>query len=267
MAWTLKGSYAETCSCELMCPCNLSFDHGATYDFCRATLAFHVREGEIDGTDVAGLNAVVIIDTPKVMTDGNWRLGMFIDERASDEQADKLAKVFGGQLGGPMAGLAPLVGEVLGVERARIELTDDGLRHGVRVGDAIDFEIEDIVPFGVETGEPVRFAGMFHPVGSDLTMAEARRSRINAFGIEYEGKTGLSTSEFSWAVVIASAPDRSAGATPALTAVRARLGLVAPPLRARGGRVVVDRGRACAAWTTGRGPRSERSAGSSACGS
>jgi hypothetical protein len=69
----------------------------------------------------------------------------------------------------------------------------------VRVGDAIDFEIEDIVPFGVETGVPVRFAGMFHPAGSDLTMAEARRSRINAFGIEYEGKTGLSTSEFSWA--------------------------------------------------------------------
>ena len=73
------------------------------------------------------------------------------------------------------------------------------MRHSVRIGDAIDFEIEDIVPFGVETGEPVRFAGMFHPVGSDLTMAEATRSRISAFGIEYEGKTGLSTSEFSWA--------------------------------------------------------------------
>jgi hypothetical protein len=40
---------------------------------------------------------------------------------------------------------------------------------------------------------------MFHPAGSHLTMAEATRSRINAFGIEYEGKTGLSTSEFSWA--------------------------------------------------------------------
>ena len=85
------------------------------------------------------------------------------------------------------------------MERARIELTDDGLRHSVLVGDAIDFEIEDIVPFGVETGEPVRFSGMFHPAGSDLTMAEAKRSRINAFGIEYEGKTGLSSSEFAWA--------------------------------------------------------------------
>jgi hypothetical protein len=199
MAWSLKGSYVETCSCELMCPCNLSFDHGATYDFCRATLVFDIRQGEIEGTDISGLRIAVIIDTPKVMTDGNWRLGVFIDEQATDEQGEKLVQVFSGQLGGPMAGLAPLVGEMLGVERAKIDVRDDGVRHSVRIGEAIDFEVEDIVPFGVETGEPVRFAGMFHPVASDLTMAEAKRSRINAFGIEYEGKTGLSTSEFSWA--------------------------------------------------------------------
>jgi hypothetical protein len=199
MSWNLKGNYVETCSCELMCPCNLSFDHGATYDFCRATLVFDIHDGDIEGTDIAGLKVVAIIDTPKVMTDGNWRLGVFIDEDATDEQADKLVQVFAGQLGGPMAGLAPLVGEMLGVERARIEVHGDGLRHSVRVGDAIDFEVEDIVPFGVETGEPVRFAGMFHPAGSDLTMAEAKRSQINAFGIQYEGKTGLSKSGFSWA--------------------------------------------------------------------
>ena len=199
VSWSLKGSYAETCSCDLMCPCNFSFDHGATYDYCRATLVFNIRSGEIEGTDVSGLKAAVIIDTPKVMTEGNWRLGMFIDEGATDEQVEKLTAVFGGQLGGPMEGLAPLVGEMLGVERASIEIVDDGLRHSVRIGDAIDFEIEDIVPFGVETGEPVRLVGMFHPVASEFNAAEATRSRINAFGIEYEGKTGISTSEFSWA--------------------------------------------------------------------
>jgi len=199
MSWNLRGSYVETCSCELMCPCNLSFDHGATYDFCRVTLVFNIREGSIEGTDIGGLKVAVIADTPKVMTEGNWRLGVFVDDHATDEQLDKLVQVFGGQLGGPMAALTPLVGEMLGVERAEIEIRDDGLSHSVRVGSVIDFEIEDIVPFGVETGEPVRFAGMFHPVGSNLTMAEARRSRINAFGIQYEGKTGLSTSDFSWA--------------------------------------------------------------------
>jgi hypothetical protein len=198
MAWNLSGSYVETCSCELMCPCNLSFSHGATYDFCRVTLVFNILDGAVDGTDVSGRKVALIADTPKVMTDGNWRVGVFIDDAASDAQFDKLLQVFSGQLGGPMAGLAPLIGEMLGVQRAAIEVEDDGLRHRVRVDDVIDFEIEDIVPFGVETGEPVRFSGMFHPAGSDLTMAEAKRSRINAFGIEYEGKTGLSKSDFSW---------------------------------------------------------------------
>ncbi|MGH2935052.1 MAG: DUF1326 domain-containing protein [Gaiellaceae bacterium] len=199
MSWRLKGSYVETCSCDLICPCNASFDHGATYDYCRVVLAFAIREGDIDGTDVGGLNVAAIADTPKVMTDGNWRLGLFVDERASDEQMEKLVGVFSGQLGGPMAGLVPLIGEMLGVERASVEVDDDGLLHRVIVGDVIDFEIQDIVPFGVETGQPVRFNGMFHPAGANLTIAEATRSRINAFGIEYEGKTGLSTAEFSWA--------------------------------------------------------------------
>ena len=199
MSWKLKGSYVETCSCDLICPCNASFDHGATYDFCRVTLVFNIRDGEIEGTDVGGIKVAAIADTPKVMTDGNWRLGMFIDERATDEQAEKLTAVFGGQLGGPMAGLVPLVGEMLGVERVPIEVVDDGIRHSVRIGDVIDFEIEDIVPFGIDTGQPVRLVGMFHPAGSELVVAEAKRSRINAFGIQYEGKTGLSTSEFSWA--------------------------------------------------------------------
>lgn len=199
MSWNVTGDYFETCSCELMCPCNLSFDHGATYDFCRVTLVFSVRQGTVEGTDVAGCTVALIADTPKVMTEGNWRVGVFIDDGATDEQFDKLVQVFSGQIGGPMAALAPLIGEILGVRRAAIHVEVDGLRHSVRIGDEIDFEIEDIVPFGVETGQPVRFSGMFHPVGSDLTMAEAKRSKISAFGIEYEGKTGLSKSGFAWA--------------------------------------------------------------------
>src|SRR5919198_1153714 len=154
MAWSLKGSYFETCSCDLMCPCNMSFDHGATYDFCRVTLVFNITDGEIEGTDVSGLKVAAIVDSPKVMTEGNWRLGMFVDERASDEQLEKLTAVFGGQKGGPMEMAASLVGELVGV---------------------------------------------FHPASSEFNAAEAKRSRINAFGIEYEAKTGISASEFAWA--------------------------------------------------------------------
>jgi hypothetical protein len=176
----------------------MTMDHGATYDYCRATLAFNIREGAIEGTDVSGCKAVIIFDSPKVMTEGNWKVGLYVDS-SNDDQFGKLAQVFGGQLGGPMAGLVPLIGEFVGPERASIDMHDDGLRHTVRVGDAIEFVIEDIVPFGKEDGVPVKFDGMFHPVASDLTMAEAKSSRIDAFGIRYEGKSGISYANFSWA--------------------------------------------------------------------
>jgi hypothetical protein len=199
MAWKLDGTYFETCSCDVVCPCTASLALGATQDWCRATLVFHVVRGDVEGTDVSGLTVAAIADTPKVMSEGNWRLGVFIDDAASDEQAEKLGAVFGGQLGGPMEAVGPLVGENLGVERAPIEVREEGLRHSVKIGDAIDFEVEDVVPFGVESGEPARLVGIFHPAGSELTIAKATRSDINAFGIEYEGKAGFSNSSFSWA--------------------------------------------------------------------
>ena len=198
MAWKLQGTYFETCSCEVVCPCTASLALGADYDRCRVTLIFRVADGEVDGTDVSGLTVAAVADTPKVMTDGNWRLGVYIDAAASDDQAAKLGAVFGGQRGGPMEALGPLIGENLGVERAAIEVIEDGLRHSVKIGDAIDFEIEDVVSFGVESGQPARLTGIFHPAGSELTIAKATRSSIDAFGIEYEGKSAFS-SPFSWA--------------------------------------------------------------------
>ena len=199
MAWQIEGTYFETCSCELVCPCTASLANGASYDRCKVTLVFHVVRGDVDGTDVSGLTVAALADTPKVMTDGNWKLGVFIDGAASDEQAEKLGAVFSGQLGGPMEALGPLIGENLGAERAPIEVTEDGLRHSVKVGDAIDLEVEDVVPFGSESGEPAQLVGIFHPAGPELTVAKATRSSINAFGIEYEGKSAFSRSNFSWA--------------------------------------------------------------------
>jgi hypothetical protein len=199
MSWRLAGSYFETCSCDVVCPCTASFALGATLDRCNVVLVFHVTDGEVEGVDVGGLTVAAVADTPKVMSEGNWRVGVFIDAAASDAQAEKLGAVFSGALGGPMEALGPLMGEQLGVQRARIEVREDGLRHSIRIGDAVDFEIEDVVPFGVASGEPVKLTGIFHPVGSELTVARATRSKIDAFGVQYDAKAAFSTSRFSWA--------------------------------------------------------------------
>ena len=199
MAWSVEGTYFETCSCDLMCPCNLSFDHGATYDYCRATLVFNIKKGEVDGTDVSGLSVCGILDSPKVMTEGNWRFGLFVDDRASDEQMEKLIGVFSGQVGGPMEALGPLVGEMLGVERVPMTFESQDGRHQVNLGEYGSISIDDVVPFGVETGEPARLTGIFHPAGSELTIGKAGDSRLNVFGLEpaLAGQSGFSTA-FAW---------------------------------------------------------------------
>src|SRR4030081_3937203 len=165
MSWNLEGSYFETCSCDVVCPCTASLALGATHDRCKATLVFNVKNGEGDGVDVSGLRVAAVADSPKVMSEGNWRIGVFIDAAASDAQAEKLGAVFSGALGGPMEALGPLVGENLGVERAPIEVQESGLRHSIRIGNAVDFEIEDIGPFGGETGETAKLTRIFHPPG------------------------------------------------------------------------------------------------------
>ena len=107
MAWQIAGTYFETCSCEVVCPCTASLALGADYDRCRVTLVFNVADGDVDGTDVSGLTVAAVADTPKVMSDGNWRLGVFIDDerlgRAGGEARRRVQRPLGGADAGARA--------------------------------------------------------------------------------------------------------------------------------------------------------------------
>lgn len=199
MAYRLEGTYFENCSCDVLCPCGASnLVLPADKERCRVIMFFHVESGEVDGTDVGGLSAALFADTPAQMTDGGWRVGLFMDESASQEQAQKLGAVLSGELGGPPAMFAPLVGEMLGMENAAIEYADDGFVHRARIGDEIDVEVEDF-PSAVE-GQPMRIVGVGHPAGTDLTVAQARRGKIEAFGLDLD-LTGMNAhaAPFTWA--------------------------------------------------------------------
>lgn len=200
MSWSIEGRYFENCSCEVVCPCTASLALGADNDYCRVVLAFHVDHGEVDGVDVSDLTLAAVAESGRYMHEGNWKLGLLIDEAASEEQAEQLGAVFSGQLGGPMGALAPLVSEVLGIERVPMEFSSEGGRHRLRLGDLGQAAAEDVVPFGVESGEPAGLTGVFHPVGSELTIAKAADdSEVNVFGIAFGGggKSAFSH-RFAW---------------------------------------------------------------------
>jgi hypothetical protein len=199
MAWQLDGKYFESCSCDAVCPCTWSaLTAKATLDRCRALLAYHIESGDIDGVDVSGLSFALFLDTPPVMSTGDWRVGVYLDEAASDAQTEQLGAVLSGQRGGPPAMLGPLIGEMLGVEKARISFSEDGRGHRVTIGDAIDVGVEDFV--AIEDHDPVRLTNVFHPSNTTLTVAPARTARLSTFGTDWgrEGQSGFSA-PFSWA--------------------------------------------------------------------
>jgi hypothetical protein len=194
----LDGTYFESCSCDAVCPCTWSgLTTKATQDRCRALLAYHIAAGEIDGIDVSGLTVALFLDTPALMSEGNWRVGVFLDQAASDEQAAKLGEVIGGQAGGPPAMLAPLIGEMLGIERVPIEYREDGRLHQVRIGDVAELAVEDFV--AGELPDPVQLANVFHPSNTTLTVAPATVTQLSTFGITWgrPGESGFSA-PFSW---------------------------------------------------------------------
>jgi hypothetical protein len=200
MAWSIEGRYLETCTCDVVCPCTVSFALPADNDYCRVALIFHVDRGEVEGVDVNGFTVAAVAETGKYMHEGNWRLGILMDEAASDEQAEKLGGVFSGQLGGPMATLAPLVGEQLGVERAPMEFSSDNGHHTLTVGDRGRLDVEEVVPFGVESGEPAKLTDIFSPAATTLNIAKATEaSGLSAFGLDLSnaGKAGFAA-RFAW---------------------------------------------------------------------
>jgi len=199
MPWRLEGTYFENCNCDMACPCTLSgMTAPADNDRCNLVLIFHIDSGEVDGIDVSGLTVAMAADTPPVMGEGNWRVGLFMDAAASAGQAEALGAVFGGQKGGAFEALAPLYSEMLGMETAPIEYADDGRRHRVKIGDLLEMEVEDFVSQFSGTGQPVKVSGVGFP-NDTLTAGRAVSARMRAFGLEFanDGKNSFSA-PFSW---------------------------------------------------------------------
>ncbi len=201
-AWKIEGQYMETCNCAYVCPCitsNLSAN--PTEGDCKAAIAMKIDKGHKGDVNLDGLCFIVVLYSPGPMIDGNLKVGLIVDERADDAQTDAIAAIATGAEGGPMANLAPLVGEVAGIEKRAIDFSGEGLAFASRAGDLIDQAIEGVPSMADET-VAVHLDNTGHPANSRLALAKAVRSVINVFGISWNDSTGSRNGHFapfSWA--------------------------------------------------------------------
>jgi hypothetical protein len=183
MTYKLEGSLLEVCDCNVLCPCWIGEapDNGT----CQTALAYHFERGAIDGIDVSGLTLATNAFVPGTPLAGNWRVQIYIDERATDEQETALLRVFTGKQGGPVAELVSLIGEVVGVERAPITFDVKEGKGTLRIGDTTEAVME---PYRGPSGKPTTLVdSIFSTIpGSPAYVAKASMFRLKneAVGVD-----------------------------------------------------------------------------------
>ncbi|HTQ73102.1 MAG TPA: DUF1326 domain-containing protein [Burkholderiales bacterium] len=201
-SWRVQGQYMETCNCTYLCPCissNLSAQ--PTEGDCKVAVAMKIDKGEKDGVKLDGLSFIVLMHSPKAMAEGNITVGLIIDARATEKQAEAISAIATGAAGGPMAALGPLVGRVAGIEKRPISFEVDGTKRTVKAGELIDQACEG-VPGPARAGEPIYLDNTCHPVNARIALAKATRSSMHAFGINWDDASGTRNghfASFAWA--------------------------------------------------------------------
>src|SRR5438552_9887256 len=133
MAWSMKGRYVATCTCSMVCPCATASappDNPDGTEDCWTFAVFNVNEGRRDSINLSGIRFGLSVHWSGLVTDGNWKIGVTVDESASDEQVKALGEILSGQQGGPFAEMAALIGEFTGIEQGPISYSDSAISMG-----------------------------------------------------------------------------------------------------------------------------------------
>ncbi len=186
-SWKISGEYMESCNCDYLCPCIYTNPQGpVTFDQCTALLIFRVDEGTYENARLDGLKFALVIQSGKVMADGDWIFAGVIDETANADQRQALTTIVSGEAGG-IPGLIRdnLVSDFRGVEYRSIEFVMDGLKRTVSIPGVLSFEIEGVASRN-QSGEPFYVDNTAHPANTRLALARSAETHLHAFGLDLD---------------------------------------------------------------------------------
>lgn len=189
--WYARGDWFDVCSCDIPCPCE--FAQAPTHNHCEGVLAYHIREGRFGEVPLDDLSVILLGSFDGNIWTGEARLtaGLFMDERADEEQRRALHAIFSGEAGGFPAGFARLVGEMRGVEFVpiRFEIADDLATWSASVPGRVAASAEALTGPTTPPGERVQ---LLNPPGSEVgpggvaTWGRATANRVEAHGFQWE---------------------------------------------------------------------------------
>jgi hypothetical protein len=135
--YDVEGKLLEVCTCNILCPCWVGEDPDGN-GTCDAIVGWYVDRGTVQGVDVSDRSICMLSHIPGNVLAGNWKIAVQVDDRCTEEQQTALLNLFTGKLGGAVADLAALIGEVVAVERVPITFDVDEGKGFIRIGDVAE---------------------------------------------------------------------------------------------------------------------------------
>jgi len=158
--------------------------------------AFRVDRGRFGEVSLDGLCFALAGAAPGAMGQGNWKVGLIVDDRVDAAQEQAIAAIASGQAGGPLVALRPLITSFLGVEKRSIRFEKDGLRRSVWIPGVLDQAVEG-VPSSTVSGEPLVIDNSIHPVNRRVALARATRSILSVFNLRMNDTSGRNNGHFA----------------------------------------------------------------------
>ena len=198
-SYRIKADSIEACNCQHGCNCQ--FVGIPNEGKCEFIIGYSITDGRVGSVSLNGLRAVVAAKYPKAIHEGNGHAVLFVDESASDEQANALLNVLSGQLGGmPWEALADTIGKLEGPVRKPVEISVAGEQSLVRVAGAIEMQLTPLRD--IASGEP-KEVHIVYPNGgffwndAKVATTETMRAQHGDFRLEWPGKYAAAA-EVNW---------------------------------------------------------------------
>ena len=182
MAYRIAGTYVAACNCAGLCPCPVDGAPTGDDGECRGALVFGIKDGSLDDVELGGVSFALYNWFPSNLTAGNWKVGIVVDDGASDEQAQAVEQIVSGDAGGPFGEFKPLIGDYVGMERASVKVTDDS----ISVGGKTDITFE---PYTGPDGSPTTVKGAMFGFAPEYKIGKAS-GKSDAFDLPFDAKYG-----------------------------------------------------------------------------
>jgi hypothetical protein len=149
VTWRIRGTYFESCNCDVICPCRRvgGVPGGrSTHGVCMGVLSWLIEEGALDDVDLSGIPVALAVRYGDDEPGSPWTWILYLDAAATAAQRAALEGIFTGRNGGDADAHFPWTwkeSRLVAIRPVAFDVDHTRRRQRLRIRDRVSVRIRD----------------------------------------------------------------------------------------------------------------------------